>query len=48
MSDLKPFLVRLTPDTVQALDKLKKELGIPKALIINNAVLKYAENDTDH
>ncbi len=35
-TELKPFLVRLTPSSVELLDKAAKEQEKPKASIIND------------
>jgi len=43
-STLKPFLVRLTPDSVALLDKASKDQGKTKASIINNAIKYYLRN----
>ena len=37
-TELKPFLVRLTPSSVELLDKASKEQEKPKASIINDAI----------
>lgn len=44
-SSLKPFLVRLTPDSVALLDKASKDQNKTKAAIINNAIKAYLAND---
>jgi len=44
-SALKPFLVRLTPDSVALLDKASKDQGKTKAAIINNAIKAHLSND---
>jgi predicted DNA-binding protein len=38
MTDLKPFLVRLTPESVELLAKASKELEKNKARLINEAI----------
>jgi predicted DNA-binding protein len=40
-TELKPFLVRLTPSSVELLDKASKEQEKPKASIINDAIKAY-------
>ena len=44
---LKPFLVRLTPSSVELLDKAAKEKEKPKASIINDAIKAYLSKDND-
>lgn len=44
---LKPFLVRLTPSSVELLDKASKEQEKPKATIINDAIKSYLSKDQD-
>lgn len=44
-TELKPFLVRLTPISVELLDKASKRLEKPKAVIINDAVKFYLQNN---
>lgn len=46
-TELKPFLVRLTPSSVELLDKAAKELEKPKASIINDAIKAYLSKDSD-
>ena len=46
-SALKPFLVRLTPSSVELLDKAAKEQEKPKASIINDAIKAYLSKDND-
>ncbi len=46
-STLKPFLVRLTPSSVELLDKAAKEQEKPKASIINDAIKAYLSKDND-
>jgi predicted DNA-binding protein len=46
-STLKPFLVRLTPSSVELLDKAAKRLEKPKASIINDAIKAYLSKDND-
>lgn len=41
MGDLKPFLVRLTPESVDLLAKASKEQEKTKASLINEAVYQY-------
>lgn len=45
MSDLKPFLVRLTPQSVELLGKAAKEQEKTKASIINDAIKSYLGKD---
>lgn len=45
MSDLKPFLVRLTPQSVDLLNKTAKEQEKTKASIINDAIKAYCVKD---
>jgi predicted DNA-binding protein len=45
MTELKPFLVRLTPDSVALLDKASKDQGKTKAAIINNAIKTHLSTD---
>jgi len=40
-SELKPFLVRLTPESVDLLDKASKQLKRHKAVIINQLINQY-------
>jgi predicted DNA-binding protein len=40
-SELKPFLVRLTPESVELLDKAAKQLKRHKAVIINQLINQY-------
>ena len=40
-TELKPFLVRLTPTSVELLDKASKDQEKPKASIINDAIRVY-------
>jgi predicted DNA-binding protein len=40
-TELKPFLVRLTPTSVELLDKASKDQEKPKASIINDAIRAY-------
>lgn len=44
-SALKPFLVRLTPDSVALLDEASKKQKKTKAAIINNAIKAHLSND---
>jgi predicted DNA-binding protein len=44
-STLKPFLVRLTPESVLLLDKAAKRLKKPKAVIINDAIQFYLQSN---
>jgi predicted DNA-binding protein len=46
-STLKPFLVRLTPSSVELLDKAAKDQEKPKASIINDAIKAYLSKDND-
>ena len=46
-TELKPFLVRLTPSSVELLDKASKEKEKPKASIINDAIKAYLSKDND-
>ena len=46
-TELKPFLVRLTPSSVELLDKAAKEQEKPKASIINDAIKAYLSKDSD-
>ena len=46
-TELKPFLVRLTPTSVDLLDKASKEQEKPKASIINDAIRAYLSKDAD-
>ena len=46
-TELKPFLVRLTPSSVELLDKASKEQEKPKASIINDAIKAYLSKDGD-
>lgn len=46
-TELKPFLVRLTPSSVSLLDKASKEQEKPKATIINDAIKHYLSKDQD-
>jgi len=45
MSELKPFLVRLTPQSVELLGKTAKEQEKTKASIINDAIKAYCTKD---
>jgi len=45
VSDLKPFLVRLTPQSVELLGKAAKEQEKTKASIINDAIKSYLTKD---
>jgi predicted DNA-binding protein len=45
MTELKPFLVRLTPTSVELLNKASKQLEKPKAVIINDAIKNYLSKD---
>lgn len=45
MSELKPFLVRLTPQSVELLGKAAKEQERTKASIINDAIKAYCAKD---
>jgi|TARA_R110001599_G_scaffold324327_2_gene536169 predicted DNA-binding protein len=45
MSDLKPFLVRLTPQSVELLGQAAKEQEKTKAGIINEAIKSYLTKD---
>lgn len=45
MSELKPFLVRLTPQSVELLGKAAKEQERTKASIINDAIKAYCTKD---
>lgn len=44
-TELKPFLVRLTPTSVELLDDASKKLEKPKAVIINDAIKSYLSKD---
>jgi|1048.fasta_scaffold124001_3 predicted DNA-binding protein len=44
-TELKPFLVRLTPTSVELLNKASKQLEKPKAVIINDAIKNYLSKD---
>jgi predicted DNA-binding protein len=44
-STLKPFLVRLTPDSVALLDDASQKQKKTKAAIINNAIKEHLSND---
>jgi predicted DNA-binding protein len=46
-TELKPFLVRLTPSSVELLDKASKEQEKPKASIINDAIKAYLSKEGD-
>ena len=46
-TELKPFLVRLTPYSVELLDKASKEQEKPKASIINDAIKAYLSKGGD-
>jgi predicted DNA-binding protein len=46
-TELKPFLVRLTPSSVELLDKASKEQEKPKASIINDAIKAYLSKSGD-
>jgi len=43
--NVKPFLVRLTVDNVDRLNKAKDEMELPKATIINKAIEEYLTKD---
>lgn len=45
MSELKPFLVRLTPQSVELLNKAAKEQEKTKASIINDAIKAHCTKD---
>ena len=45
VSDLKPFLVRLTPQSVELLDKASKSEEKTKAGLINEAIKAYLTSD---
>jgi|TARA_R110000796_G_scaffold78209_3_gene174628 predicted DNA-binding protein len=45
VSDLKPFLVRLTPQSVQLLNKAAKSEEKTKASLINEAIKSYLTKD---
>tara|TARA_R110002050_G_scaffold230026_1_gene365544 strand:+ start:245 stop:406 length:162 start_codon:yes stop_codon:yes gene_type:complete len=45
VSDLKPFLVRLTPQSVELLGQAAKEQEKTKAGIINEAIKSYLTKD---
>jgi|TARA_R110000782_G_scaffold78838_1_gene156943 predicted DNA-binding protein len=45
MSDLKPFLVRLTPQSVTLLAKAAKDQEKTKAGLINEAIKAYLTKD---
>ena len=45
MSELKPFLVRLTPQSVELLDVTSKEQEKTKAGLINEAIKSYLTAD---
>jgi len=45
MSDLKPFLVRLTPQSVDLLSKAAKDQERTKASLINEAIKSYLTKD---
>lgn len=45
MSDLKPFLVRLTPQSVELLGRAAKDQERTKASIINDAIKAYCAKD---
>jgi predicted DNA-binding protein len=45
MSDLKPFLVRLTPQSVELLNSAAKEHEKTKAGLINEAIKSYLGKD---
>lgn len=44
---LKPFLVRLTPESVELLDKAAKDQNKTKASIINNAIKSHLSKEAD-
>ena len=46
-TELKPFLVRLTPVSVELLDKAHKETKKAKALIINEALGLHLSKEAD-
>ena len=46
-TELKPFLVRLTPSSVELLDKAAKETNKAKALIINEAIGTHLSKEAD-
>jgi predicted DNA-binding protein len=46
-TELKPFLVRLTPSSVELLNKASKEQEKPKASIINDAIKAYLSKEGD-
>jgi predicted DNA-binding protein len=46
-TELKPFLVRLTPTSVELLDKASKDQEKPKASIINDAIRAYLGKSGD-
>jgi predicted DNA-binding protein len=46
-TELKPFLVRLTPASVDLLDKAAKETKKAKALIINEAIGTHLSKEAD-
>lgn len=46
-TELKPFLVRLTPASVELLDKAAAEQKKTKALIINEAIGAYLSKEAD-
>jgi predicted DNA-binding protein len=46
-TELKPFLVRLTPSSVELLSKASKEQEKPKASIINDAIKAYLSKEGD-
>ena len=46
-TELKPFLVRLTPSSVELLDKASKEQEKPKASIISDAIKAYLSKGGD-
>jgi|TARA_R110000796_G_scaffold88299_1_gene190020 predicted DNA-binding protein len=45
MSDLKPFLVRLTPQSVDLLAKASKDQEKTKASLINEAIKSHLTSD---
>tara|TARA_R110000796_G_scaffold81184_2_gene178996 strand:- start:1222 stop:1383 length:162 start_codon:yes stop_codon:yes gene_type:complete len=47
MSDLKPFLVRLTPQSVDLLAKVSKREEKTKAALINESIKAHLAKDID-
>jgi|DEB0MinimDraft_3_1074331.scaffolds.fasta_scaffold214670_2 predicted DNA-binding protein len=43
--NVKPFLVRLTTENVDRLNKAKEDMELPKATIINQAIEEYLTKD---